>query len=77
MRDRLHFAWPQIITVTKIMDKMLLPQKYQIPARPLHSQTRRKPVPHSQRLRTMHLVATIIRDLVIRRVCAETPVPSL
>ena len=32
----------------------LLPQKYQIPARPLRRRTRRKPVPHSQQLRTMH-----------------------
>ena len=47
MRDRLHLTWPQIITVTKIMDKMLLPQKFQIPARPLRRQTRRKSVPHS------------------------------
>ena len=54
MRDRLHLAWPQIITVMKIMDKVLLPQKYQIPARPLRPRIRRKPVPHSQRLRTMH-----------------------
>ena len=51
MRDRLHPAWPQIITVIK-MDKMLLPQKYQISARPLRRQIRCKPVPHSQRLRT-------------------------
>ena len=56
---------------------MLLAQKYQTPARLLHRRTRRKPVPHSQRLLTMHWFATIIRDLVIRRVCAETPVPSL
>ena len=33
MRHRLHLAWPLIITVMKIMDKMLLPQKYQTPAR--------------------------------------------
>ena len=58
MRDRLHLAWPQIILVTKIMNKMLLPQKYQIPARPLRRRTRCKPVPHSQRLRTMHWFAT-------------------
>ena len=54
MRDRLHLAWLQIIIVIKIMTKMLLLQKYQIPARPLRRRTRRKPVPHSQRLRTMH-----------------------
>ena len=54
MRDRLHLAWLQIIIVMKIMTKMLLPQKYQIPARPLRRRTRRKPVPHSQQLRTMH-----------------------
>ena len=51
MRDRLHLAWLQIIIV---MRKMLLPQKYQFPAHPLRRRTRRKPVPHSQRLRTMH-----------------------
>ena len=54
MRDRLHLAWLQIIIVMKIMNKMLLPQKYQIPAPPLCRRTGRKPVPHSQRLRTMH-----------------------
>ena len=54
MRDRLHLAWLQIIIVMKKMTKMLLPQKYQIPARPLRRRTRRKPIPHSQRLRTMH-----------------------
>ena len=40
MRDRLHLAWLQIIIVTKIMNKMLLPQKYQIPACPLRRRTR-------------------------------------
>ena len=40
MRDHLHLAWLQIIIVTKIMNKMLLPQKYQIPARPLRRRTR-------------------------------------
>ena len=54
MRDRLHLAWLQVIIVMKIMTKMLLPQKYQIPACPLRRRTRLKPVPHSQRLRTMH-----------------------
>ena len=54
MRDRLHLAWLQIIIVMKIMAKMLLPQKYQSPAHSLRRRTRRKPVQHSQRLRTMY-----------------------
>ena len=39
MRDRLHLAWLQITLVMKKMTKMLLPQKYQIPARPLARST--------------------------------------
>ena len=33
MRDRSHLAWPQIITVMTIMDKMLLPQNTKPPLR--------------------------------------------
>ena len=40
MRERLHLAWLQIIIVTKIMNKMLLPQMYQNPSCPLHHRTR-------------------------------------
>ena len=48
MRDRLHLAWLQIITVIKTMAKMLLPQNYKTSARPLRRRARRKPVPHSK-----------------------------
>ena len=48
MRDR-----PRMAANNNSNDKMLLPQKYQIPARPLRRRTCRKPVPHSQRIRTM------------------------
>ena len=54
MRDRLHLAWLQIIIVMKIMNKMLLPQKYQIPA----------PLPNSPQPGTAQPTAT--DDALIR-----------
>ena len=74
MRDRLHLAWPQIITVIKIMDKMLLPQKYQTPL------ARSDAKFAANRYRTANgygRCTDLLLSSEIWRVCADTPVPSL